>query len=357
MNCQAYIKDGLLCVGFNKSSMVFTEVQYTLGEGAMMFASFPENPYRIMLGTFRSEFLLNVERHETEEALLNILSEYVKATVEISPFFNFYADMYVFFLICLRTQQSGIPKILRSFVSEIEGWDIDSVDFTNLPESSLWVAHLLIEDIRLRQARLKNDLDSITGNTEIFKGLSPMQRLYLLSRQGWNYLSGEFRTTLKPNYPIPPKEEDLGKIKSTLLENKVDIVEMVEIDNLDDLLSFELFHTLKADLTIRRCKHCGEFFIVRGRTDMEYCPRIKTGETKPCSIIGPTRSYWGSKEGNAVYTEFQKAYKRNHSRQRVGKMTQTEFFEWSEEARLKRDECEAGNLPLAEFKAWLGNKR
>jgi len=80
-------------------------------------------------------------------------------------------------------------------------------------------------------------------------------------------------------------------------------------------------------------------------------------QSKPCSIIGATRSYWGSKEGDAVYTEFQKAYKRNHSRQRVGKMTQLEFYEWSEEARQKRDECEAGNLPLAEFKTWLGNKR
>lgn len=90
---------------------------------------------------------------------------------------------------------------------------------------------------------------------------------------------------------------------------------------------------------------------------MEYCHRVKEGETKPCSIIGATRSYWDSKEGNAVYTEFQKAYKRNHSRQRVGTMTQNEFYEWSEEARAKRGECEDGALPLAEFKKWLGNKR
>ena len=96
---------------------------------------------------------------------------------------------------------------------------------------------------------------------------------------------------------------------------------------------------------------------MRGRIDTEYCERVKEGETKPCSIIGATRSYWGSKEGDAVYAEFQKAYKRNHSRRRAGKMTQTEFYEWSEEARAKRGEGEAGRLPLAEFKAWLGNKR
>jgi len=58
-----------------------------------------------------------------------------------------------------------------------------------------------------------------------------------------------------------------------------------------------------------------------------------------------------------IYVAFQKAYKRNHSRQRVGKMTQKEFYEWSEEARHKRGECEAGRLTLDEFKAWLGNKR
>jgi len=38
--------------------------------------------------------------------------------------------------------------------------------------------------------------------------------------------------------------------------------------------------------------------------------------------------------------------KRNHSRQRVGKMTNQQFCEWSEEARKKRDECEARELTL-----------
>ena len=60
-----------------------------------------------------------------------------------------------------------------------------------------------------------------------------------------------------------------------------------------------MFHTLKSDLLIRRCKHCGELFIVRGQIDMEYCHRGKGGESKQCSIIGATRSHWGSKEASA----------------------------------------------------------
>ena len=69
------------------------------------------------------------------------------------------------------------------------------------------------------------------------------------------------------------------------------------------------------------------------------------------------KNYWDSKVDDPIYTAFKKAYKRNHSRQRVGKMTQTEFYEWSEEARQKRSECESGKLSLDEFVEWLGNKK
>ena len=176
----------------------------------------------------------------------------------------------------------------------------------------------------------------------------------LLSKQGRNYLSGEFTTKLAPDYQNMPKGNDVAKIQAALIENNVDIVEMVAVHDLNDLLKFELYHTLKANLIIKKCKYCGEYFVVRGRIDTEYCDRIKEGETKPCSIIGATRSYWGNKLDNPIHIAFQKAYKRNHSRRRVGKMTNLEFYEWSEEARRKRGECEAGTLSLEEFKVWLG---
>ena len=357
MNCTVYLKEDKLYVSFNQSSMVFDEIQYPLGDGATDFSMFPERNLKLIFGYLRAEFLAGMEKQESEKELLNIFKEYIKVSDNWNPYFNFYMDVYVMFLLCLKKQHSEIKKVLKSFVFDGENAGIDGVDFTNIAESSVWAAELLVKDMEIRQTRLKEDYEVITGNTEDFKELTPMQRLYLLSKQGRNYLSGEFKTTLKPTYTIELKENDVKKIKSALLENKADIVEMVEIYTLDDLLSFELYHTLKSDLIIRRCKHCGEFFIVRGRIDTEYCDRVKDGESKPCTLIGATRSYWGSKEGDVVYTEFQKAYKRNHSRQRVGKMTQLEFYEWSEEARQKRDKCEAGNLSLTEFKAWLGNKR
>ena len=356
MNCQVYLKDGMLCI-HNQFSMVFTEMQYPLGDGATDFSMFPESNMKLMVGRFRDDFIENMEKQESEEKLLEQLRAYVAGTSQINPYFNFYMDVFVVFLLALRKQRSDIPKMLKSFLFGGEQYEIDDIDFTDIYESSMLVAKMFVYDARVRKTRLKEDYEAITGDAEDYKNLTPMQRLYLLSKQDRNYLSGEFKTTLKPDYPIPPKENDLTKIKSTLLENKVDIVEMVEIYNLDDLLSFELYHTLKSDLIIRKCKHCDEFFIVRGRIDIEYCDRVKEGETKPCCIIGATRSYWGSKVDDPIHTAFQKAYKRNHSRQRVGKMTQTEFYEWSEEARQKRSECESGKLSLADFMVWLGNKK
>ena len=358
MNCQVYLKDGFLCVGFNQSSMMFDELQYELGGAITDFSMLPERIVRNVFEQFREEFLLSIKNAETTEKLADTLREYVKELTDITPYLNFYMDFYVFLLLALKAKRSETVQVLKSFLLD-NGKDVnmDGVDFSNPVSLSLWEIDILIEDMKKRQVRLKEDFDAITGNAEDFAGLSPMQRLYLLSKQGRNYLSGEFKTRLAPDYTEMPKGNHLDKIKSALLENKVDIVEMVDIRDLDDLLKFELYHTLKSDLIIRKCKHCGEYFVVRGRIDTEYCDRIKEGETKPCSIIGATRSYWGSKLEDPIHIEFQKAYKRNHSRQRVGKMTNLEFYEWSEEARSKRGECETGRLTLEEFRAWLGNKR
>ena len=357
MICQAYIKDDRLCVGFNDTALIFAEMQYPVGDGATDFSMFPENLARRVLGTFRAEFLHSVEEQHTNEEFYHLLKNYTLTTSEMNVYFNFYMEAYVAFLLGLKMKEQNLSKFLKKFLFD-NGAEVDmeSVDFTNAGEASLWGAYVFIDDIKMRQARLKEDYEAISGSIDDFEGLSLMQRLFMLSKQDRNYLSCEFKTTLKQNYAYMPSTRDLAQIKTTLIENKVDIVEMVEIRNLDDLLSYEMYHTLKSSLLIRKCKHCGEFFIVHGRIDTEYCDRVKEGESKPCSIIGATRSYWGSKMEDPIHIEFQKAYKRNHSRQRVGKMTQSEFYEWSEEARRKRGECEAGTLPLVEFKQWLGNK-
>jgi len=358
MYCQAYIKEDNLYVNFNKTSVVYDGLNFQLGNAATDFAALPENVYRFIFEKFKDAFMTLFYNGATYDETFVTLTELVAATSSVNPYLNFYMDNFIMYLLCLHglEHRYPIPTLLQIFLVD-GGKDVDlsGTEIVNPKTASAYGLEIFINDLKKRQIRLKEDFDAITGNDEDYTGLTAMQRLYLLSLQGRNYLSGKFTTMLMPDYINMP-EGDLKKIKSALLENKVDVVEMVSIDTLDDLLGFELYHTLKSDLLLRKCKHCGEYFIVRGRVDTEYCDRQKPGETKPCSIIGATRSYWESKADDPIHTAFQKAYKRNHSRQRVGKMTQTEFYEWSEEARQKRSECEAERLSFDEFKAWLGNK-
>jgi len=76
---------------------------------------------------------------------------------------------------------------VQSFVYDSGRYNIEMMDFTDIPKSTLWLAGLLIMDIKIHQAKLKEDCEAIIGGAEVLSGLTPMQRLYLLSKQGKNY--------------------------------------------------------------------------------------------------------------------------------------------------------------------------
>ena len=95
----------------------------------------------------------------------------------------------------------------------------------------------------------------------------------------------------------------------------------------------------------------------RRRADAEYCERIIDDNARKCSEIGALRKYERKVAGNPILEAYSKAYKRFNSRTRAKKMTQTEFLNWSEEARRLRSKCEAGELSFEEFVAWLEQGR
>ena len=59
------------------------------------------------------------------------------------------------------------------------------------------------------------------------------------------------------------------------------------------------------------------------------------------------------KSKNLIFKEYRREYKRHFAWIRMGKYTEEDFTAWSLRARAKRDECEAGQLTLEEFKDWL----
>jgi len=356
MHCKAYKKDDIMHISFDGSSLIFSGFDYPVGDAVAGFTSISHKSFEGVFCDFKDLFLDLYYARDSYENIFTALSEYVDELKIDNPYINFYLDTFVMYLMANYdlSSRDSVIKVCDAFLingaKSLKFYD-DTIDPKWHVESGL--ANFLI-DFMSRKAQLKEDINAITSAADELKEFSQLQRLYLLSLQGRNYLTGKFQTSLMPDHLPMPK--NIKKLKTALLEKEVDIVEMATIDSIDDMFGYELYHTIKQELPIRKCKYCNNYFIVRGRSDTEYCDRILSGETKPCSIIGATRNYWDGKKDNQVHNEFQKAYKRNHSRRRVGTMSESDFFTWSEEARAKCKECEAGNITLQEYKLWLGNK-
>ena len=202
------------------------------------------------------------------------------------------------------------------------------------------------EDLKAIQKSMIIEIDLLINLRENASHLtsSPMEYLYMLEivhekKYGqYFYLDKTFRTFY-------------GVVKEP------NIAELYEICTIRDMLRFEFIKMIERDIFIKKCQNCGHFFMPRRRADAEYCERVMDGGTRKCSEIGALRKYERKVAGNPILEAYSKAYKRFNSRTRAKKMTQTEFLNWSEEARKLRSKCEAGDLPFEEFVAWLEQGR
>ena len=122
---------------------------------------------------------------------------------------------------------------------------------------------------------------------------------------------------------------------------------------LEDLLKYEVYGMSMAEKRIKRCKNCGQYFVV-GKSNVEYCDRIAAGETKPCNEIGKSRTYEQKiAKGGTAMALYRKAYKTHFARIRSGNMTREQFEQWKDEATAKRIDVENGKLNLDEYASWL----
>ena len=122
---------------------------------------------------------------------------------------------------------------------------------------------------------------------------------------------------------------------------------------LEDLLKYEVYGMTMAEKRIKRCKNCGQYFVV-GKSNVEYCDRIAAGETKPCNEIGKSRTYEQKiAKGGTAMALYRKAYKTHFARIRSGNMTREQFEQWKDEATAKRIDVENGELNLDEYASWL----
>ena len=100
-------------------------------------------------------------------------------------------------------------------------------------------------------------------------------------------------------------------------------------------------------------QNCGLYFAVKGRGTAEYCDITTDGKGRVCKEIGAFVQWSQSKEDDEIFKVYRREYKKRFAWIKAGRITKDEFYDWSERAREKRDECDAGKLTLAEFEGWL----
>ena len=120
-----------------------------------------------------------------------------------------------------------------------------------------------------------------------------------------------------------------------------------------DLIDFHVRECVKREVRMRVCKNCLRYFAVTGKASTEYCGRICDSKGRTCREMGAINTWTQRKQGDEVFKEYRREYKKRFARINAGKLTKSVFYAWSEEARRKKEDCDSGVITTEEFSRWL----
>ena len=120
-----------------------------------------------------------------------------------------------------------------------------------------------------------------------------------------------------------------------------------------DIIDFHLRECIKREVKVRRCKNCGRYFAVTGRSTTEYCNRPYDNKGRTCKEVGAIAQWARSKKDDDVFNDYRREYKKRFARMKAGKLDGDEFYAWSKAAREVKAACEAGEITPDKFRAWL----
>ena len=120
-----------------------------------------------------------------------------------------------------------------------------------------------------------------------------------------------------------------------------------------DLIDFHVRECVKREVKMRVCNNCLRYFAVTGKASTEYCDRVCDSKGRTCREIGAINTWTQRKQGDEVFKEYRREYKKRFARINAGKLTKSAFYAWSEEARKKKENCDNGVITAEEFSRWL----
>ena len=137
-----------------------------------------------------------------------------------------------------------------------------------------------------------------------------------------------------------------------VIDHKV-FAEVLYPRDIYDLIDFHVRECVKREVKMRVCKNCLRYFAVTGKASTEYCGRICDSKGRTCREMGAINTWTQRKQGDEVFKEYRREYKKRFARINAGKLTKSAFYAWSEEARRKKEDCDGGVISPEEFSRWL----
>ena len=254
---------------------------------------------------------------------------------------NNYLTVYVLSYIHLLLEGEVDPRILVGEQAEVITKYIRSLDVGDSQDDSFFAKQeltgLYMDLIEDRQLNVEATLSLVLEQRDT-DGLTPIQRYYELEQT-----DEEFRKYWHSDFIMK-----LGK-----KADGYDVQQFVVLENIDDMLRYEIVQTLVQGIGFKRCKNCGMLFVPSGRSDTLYCDFVAIGEEHSCRKIGANRQAKKKIAEDPVLQEHRRAYQRLNKRKELGYMEEAAFEVWSEEASIRRKQYEAGELTPEAFKAWI----
>ena len=124
-------------------------------------------------------------------------------------------------------------------------------------------------------------------------------------------------------------------------------------DDVYDLIDYSVTECVKRQLRMKVCERCGRWFAM-SRNTAEYCNLPVDGKRgRSCREVAAMEKWTESRKDDTIFKEYRREYKRRFAWIRAGRITAEEFYQWSEQARLREADCEKGGTSFEEFKNWL----
>ena len=137
-----------------------------------------------------------------------------------------------------------------------------------------------------------------------------------------------------------------------VIDHKI-FAEVLYPKDIYDLIDFHVRECVKWEVKMRVCKNCLRYFAVTGKASTEYCGRICDSKGRTCREMGAINTWTQRKQGDEVFKEYRREYKKRFARINAGRLTKSAFYAWSEEARRRKEDCDSGVISPEEFSRWL----